>query len=153
MKQKMPGVGVGTISLIMIFSVLCLTVFAMLTLSTSNAEKILADKTSSFVKGYYEADSQATKIKAQILEAYPDGLLPSFAEGVDIAYEQGDGGAAVASYSCVVNDVQNLLVELRLENDKAEVLKWKTGYADDWESNDDMTVWDMDDFFGSIFGD
>ena len=152
MKQKMPGVGVGTISLIMIFSVLCLTVFAMLTLSTSNAEKILADKTSSFVKGYYEADSRATKIRAQILESYAEGSYPDSVEGVSIAYEHDDE-VTIASYACLVNDVQQLLVELKLENDKAVVLQWKTGYSDDWEIDDGMTVWDMDDFFGSILGD
>lgn len=151
MKQKMPGVGVGTISLIMIFSVLCLTVFAMLTLSTSNAEKILADKTSSFVSGYYNADSQATKIRAQILASYETGVYPPSVEGVDIAYSREDG-TTVASYACVVNDVQNLMVELRLENDKAVIMQWKTGYAEDWESDDAMPVWDMDDFLGSVLG-
>jgi len=145
MKQKVRGIGVGTISLIMIFSVLCLTIFAMLTLSTSNAEKALADRTSSFVKGYYEADSKATKIRAQIYESYTQGVFPASIDGVDITYEHS-GDITVAGYYCKVNDVQDLRVKLRLEQTGSYVLEWKTAYSEDWAYDDSLSVWDPDIF-------
>ncbi|MCL1982292.1 MAG: hypothetical protein FWG53_04270 [Clostridiales bacterium] len=142
MNQRSRGTGVGTVSLIMIFTVLCLTVFAMLTLSASNAEKLLADKTASFVKGYYEGDALATAVQASIAGS---GGFPESACGIDISYEQ-EGAAAVASYSCPVSDVQDLRVRLRLDKGKAVVLEWKTTYSQEWETDDSIMVWDGEDF-------
>ena len=145
MKQKTRSVGVGTISLIMIFAVLCLTVFAMLTLSTSNAEKALADRSSGFVKSYYEADLQATEIRAAILGSYAGGSFPESIDGIWITYDH-TGDVTYAAYSCEVNEVQELLVRLKLEKNKDSVLEWKTVYSQPWEFDDSLNVWD-----GSFF--
>ena len=145
MKQNTRGVGVGTISLVMIFAILCLTVFAMLTLSSSNAEKILADKTSGFVKNYYEADSRAMKIRALVFDSYMGGSLPESLDGVEITYER-DGDFVFASYSCEVDDVQDLIVRLRLGQNNDTVLEWRTGYSQNWEFDDSLNVWDGDFF-------
>ena len=146
MKQKSRGMGVGTVSLIMIFSVLCLTVFAMLTLSTSNAEKILADRTAAFIKGYYEADSLATEIMAELAVDNARGGLPGAVRGVEITYEETDDGAALANYTCKVTDVQDLVVALKLKGSGGEVLQWKTEYSQEWEFDDSLIVWDGDAF-------
>ena len=147
MKERTRGIGVGTISLVMIFAVLCLTVFAMLTLSTANAEKILADRTSLFVKGYYEADSRATEIRAAILESYSRGLFPESIYDVYIAYEPSDAGTLVF-YTCGISEVQELVVTLKLEENKDTVLEWRAGYSQDWAADDSVNVWD-----GISFGD
>jgi len=141
MKEKIRGAGVGTISLVMIFATLCLTVFAMLTLSTSNTEKILADRTSHFVKSYYEADSQATKIRAALLDSYNRGVFPESVDGVYVAYEESAGETFV-SYSCKISDVQELLVRLRLDTNGDTVLEWRAGYSQDWIFDDSVNVWD-----------
>jgi len=141
MKERTRGVGVGTISLVMIFAVLCLTVFAMLTLSTANTERILSDRTSSFVKSYYEADSRATAVRAAILESFKRGVYPESLDGVDIKYEQ-KGGDTFASYSCEINDVQELIVKLKLSSNIDTVLEWRAGYSQDWAFDDSVDVWD-----------
>ena len=146
MKQKSRGMGVGTVSLIMIFSVLCLTVFAMLTLSTSNAEKVLADRTASFIKGYYEADSLATEVMADLIAENGKGNFPETVRGVEIIYEQSDSGATLASFICYVTDVQDLAVVLNLEKDRETVMQWKTEYSQDWGFDDSIFVWDGDLF-------
>ena len=140
MKRRVRGVGTGTVSLIMIFSVLCLTVFAILTLSTSNAEKILAERSASFVKGYYEADSLATEIRAQIIDSYAKGAFLKSAADIEITYEQ-EGGITIASYACRVNDVQDLLVKLKLDKSSGSILEWKTGYSQNWEADGTITIW------------
>ncbi|MCL1808347.1 MAG: hypothetical protein FWG42_01100 [Clostridiales bacterium] len=142
MNQRSHGAGVGTVSLITIFAVLCLTVFAMLTLSASNAEKLLADKTASFVKGYYEADYLAAVVQANIVDS---GEFPESVYGVDVSYEK-EGAATVASYSCRVSDAQDLRVKLKLDAGQAAVLEWKTVYALGWEADDAITVWDGESF-------
>lgn len=141
MNRNARGTGIGTVSLVMIFAVLCLTVFATLTLSASNAEKALSDKTSTFVKGYYEADSLATKVSAELCASYENGVLPEFAHDVGISYEQ-DGAATIASFSCRVTEMQDLLVSLRLEKGLVSVLNWKTWYSQSWEADNSITVWD-----------
>ena len=143
MKQKIRGVGVGTISLIMIFSVLCLTIFAMLTLSTANAERVLSERTSSFVKGYYEADSEATTIRAALIESYSTGVLPDIVAGVEIVYERVNGGVE-ASFVCEVNNVQHLIVKLFLGTAGDSVLEWRTGNSGGWMFDDSLTLFDQD---------
>ena len=50
---------VGGCSLLVIFAVLCLMVFALLSLSSVQAERRLADAATQSVLDYYEADLQA----------------------------------------------------------------------------------------------
>jgi len=154
MKQKVRGVGVGTVSLVMIFAVLCLTVFAILTLSTSTAEKVMAERTASFVSGYYEADTKATKIRASILDFQrngffdslrnenPDGTaMQSVIDGVELIVERSADGIFV-SYSCEINEVLDLSVKLRLVGDADVVLGWRTVHTRDWDMDDGLLVWD-----------
>lgn len=56
----------GAVSLVMIFVVLCLTVFSVLTLSTAVGESKLAQATAQHTADYYAADAQATAIAAQL---------------------------------------------------------------------------------------
>jgi len=148
MKQKSRGMGVGTVSLIMIFSVLCLTVFAMLTLSTSNAEKVLADRTAAFIQGYYDADCLATAVLAELSASRAEGNYPDTACGVEITYDEASGGAKLANYTCKVTDVQDLVVMIELSENHEKVMQWKTEYSQTWEFDDSLTVWD-----GDMFGD
>jgi hypothetical protein len=113
----------------------------MLTLSSANAEKVIADRTSSFVLTYYEADRLATKIRAEVLDYHSRGdYLDSF-EGVEIKYEHA-GNAVFVSYSCEINDVQDMIVRLRLEQGKDAVLEWRTEYSQMWEPDDSLNVFD-----------
>lgn len=56
----------GAVSLVMIFVVLCLTVFSVLTLSTAVGESKLAQATAQHAADYYAVDAQATAIAAQL---------------------------------------------------------------------------------------
>ena len=59
-------VAVGGSSLLVIFAVLCMTVFALLSLSSVQAERRLADAATQSVVSYYEADLQAEIILARL---------------------------------------------------------------------------------------
>ena len=58
-KARFSPPAVGVSSLLVIFAVLCLTVFALLSISTVRADGRLGDKVQTAVIGYYEADFQA----------------------------------------------------------------------------------------------
>jgi len=148
MKQNVRGAGVGTVSLVLIFAVLCLTVFAVLTLSTANAEKTMANRTADFVTSYYIADTNATIITAHILESYRSGTFPEEGSidasffGVPLTAEPCDSDILYVSFIYKVNDVLNLSVKLRLSEGCETVLVWRLVSSLDWEVDDTLPVWD-----------
>ena len=73
---------IGASSLLVIFAVLCLTVFALLSLNTVMAEKRMADASAQAVAAYYEADLEAEKIFAR-LRSGETPLLLAAAKGHD----------------------------------------------------------------------
>lgn len=119
---------VGGSSLLVIFAVLCLTVFALLGLSTVQAGSRLSQSTALAVSAYYEADCQAETIFARLRS----GELP---EGVT---QTGN----LYSYICPISDTQQLCVTLRKEADSWLVLRWQAESTAAWEANDDLNVWD-----------
>ena len=65
-KERISAPAVGGSSLLVIFAVLCLTVFALLSLSTVQAEKRMADAAAEAVADYYAADLQAQEVFARL---------------------------------------------------------------------------------------
>ena len=117
---------VGGSSLLVIFAVLCLTVFALLSLSTVQAEMRLADAATDAVTRYYEADLQAEEIYARLRNG----------EAVYCVTEQ-DG---VYEYRISISQRQMLQVRLQKINENWEVLQWQA-IALEEEPDDRMDVW------------
>ncbi|MBQ1280649.1 MAG: hypothetical protein IIY16_00165 [Oscillospiraceae bacterium] len=126
--QKFQPPMVGGSSLLVVFAVLCLTVFALLGFSTVQADQRLSDASIGAVADYYEADSQAEAILAQLRS----GSIP---EGVT----EADG---VYSYACTVSDTQELQVEVRIEGENWEILRWQTVSTVEWSADEPISVWD-----------
>ena len=127
-KKRMAMPATGGSSLLVIFAVLALTVFAILSISTVTADQKLADKSAVSVAAYYEADCKAEMILAEIRS----GKLP---EGVK---KDGD----LYSYKCPVTETLNLEVEVLVEDEEYEVLRWQMVSAADWQNDDSLPVWD-----------
>ena len=117
---------IGGSSLLVIFAVLCLTVFALLGFSTVQADKRLADVSIQAVSDYYAADCAAEEILARLRS----GQLP---EGVS---QEGD----VYAYSCPISPTQALQVEVC--GDGWEILRWQAVSTIQWQENTDMELWD-----------
>ena len=116
---------VGGSSLLVIFAVLCLTVFALLGLSSVQANGRLSDASAQAISGYYTADCQAEAILSRLRA----GELP---EGVTVS----DG-----LYTSI-SDTQTLAVEVRLDGADWTVLRWQAVSIAAWESDDTLSVWD-----------
>ena len=114
MKNKRTGLHpfVGGTSLLIIFAVLCLTVFALLTISTAEAERRLSDVSANAVSAYYAADLKAEEIFARLR----GGEIP---EDVIV-----DGN--IYSYTCYISETQYIAVELSCENGKWTVISWQS---------------------------
>lgn len=100
---------VGVVSLLVIFSVLCLTVFAMLAISTVQTDKILSAKAAEAVTGYYRADCEAEKTLAQLRS----GEKPEYVVETDGIY----------SYTHTISETQTLVVEVMVEGENYDILR------------------------------
>lgn len=118
---------VGGSSLVVIFAVLCLTVFALLGLSVVRADQRLADAGRKAVSDFYAADTQAELLLARLRA----GELP---EGVTA---EGD----LYRYACRVSDTQVLIAEVRISGAEWDVLRWQLVSTTEWQENDDLSVW------------
>ena len=120
---------IGGSSLLVIFAVLCLTVFALLGLSTAQAGQRLSEASAAVTAGYYKADAQAEQILAQLRSGEVPENVTALA---DNRY----------AYACPVSDTQELQVEVQVSGRAYRILRWQTVSTADWEAEDDMTVWD-----------
>lgn len=128
-KKKFSPPAVGGIALLMAFAVLCLTVFALLSLTTVRADVRLADASVQAVSDYYAADQAAQAILARLRR----GELP---EGVTSI------GENLYAYSCPVSDRQQLEVEVEVDGAAYRILRWQTVPTGEWEADDSLEVWD-----------
>ena len=121
---------IGGNSLLVIFAVLCLTIFALLSLSTVQADGPLADASARAVIGYYQADRQAEELLARLRSGeLPDGVT-----------QEGE----IYTYACPISDTLELRVEVLVPLDGGEhtVLRWQAASAAQWEGEETLDLWD-----------
>lgn len=125
--HRMSAPAIGGSSLLVIFAVLCLTVFALLSLSTVQAEKRMADASAQTVTAYYEADLEAERIFARLRSG----------EAVSGVQQNGNS----YHYSCPITENQVLKVELKQEEDGWKVTLWQV-FAQSEPISETLPVWD-----------
>jgi len=103
---------VGIASLLVIFAVLSITMFSIISLSSALASERINEASLNAVYNFYRADTEAEEIFMQIR----NGHIP---EGVIIEND-------VFSFSCYISPVQTLEVEIKKEDGKWEILRWQT---------------------------
>lgn len=124
----------GGASLLVVFAVLCLTIFALLSLTTVQADARLADASVQAVADYYAADLEAQTILARLRA----GERP---EGVTFS----GSGLLRAEYTCRISDTQELQVSVILEGiaDRDYVIeRWQAAPSVEWESDESLELWD-----------
>lgn len=123
--RGMPPVGLA--SLLVILSVLALTVFALLALSTVRANSRLRQQTEQAVLGYYAADCEAEEILARLR----NGEVP---QGV----RQENGRYF---YECTISPTQTLQVEVETDGLDFQLFRWQAVSTTRWETEEDLPVW------------
>ena len=109
--KRFSAPAIGGSALLVIFAVLCLTVFALLSLGTVLAQQRLADASVQAVQDYYEADLEAQRIYARLRAG----------ETVDGVQTEGE----LFRYSCPVTERQTLEVEVKKEANGWRVCRWQ----------------------------
>ena len=127
-EQRFSPPTLGGSSLLVIFAVLCLTVFALLGLSTVQADSRLSEASANAVSAYYQADAQAESTLALMRSGQtPDGISV-----------HGD----IYSFVCPISETQELQVEVQHSGEAWTVLRWQAVSVTQWEADDSLDVWD-----------
>ena len=117
---------IGGSSLLAIFAVLCLVIFALLSLNTALAEKRLSEASAQAAEEWYAADLKAQEIFARLRagEAVP---------GVEQTGSE-------FTYEIPVSGHQTLLVSLKKNENCWEILSWQA-VAHPEDGNTTLPVW------------
>lgn len=127
------GPGIGSASLIMLFVVLCLTVFAALTIVSVRAELTLSRRYAQSTEAYYAADARATEAAAKIYAA-ADRVSAAISLGCEVTAEES-GVAAV--YETEIDANRILRVEIFIgESGAVEIRSWKPVVSNSWQTGE-----------------
>ena len=118
---RAPGLNVGSASIVMVFAVLCLTVFAVLSLLTARSELALAERAAGAVANFYAADTLAVELL--------DNLTAGTDPAADPSYTSLDDG--LVSYTVPIDDNQSLFVLLALDSGP-RILEWRVYMSGEW---------------------
>ena len=141
MRKNKQGMSVGVVSLIMIFVVFLLVSLAVLSLTTASANARMAGKSLETQTAYYEADAKAQETLAQIDGALKSvGADPAALEGLDrgVTCEPETG---TIRFDTAVSDTATLKSELRVEGNRAAVIRWQTVTGGEWQTDDTKNLW------------
>ena len=124
--------GVGSASIVLIFAVLCLAIFTMISYMSALADEVLIEREVTLVRAFYEADVLAEKILHEILTA--DGEVPYSALGVEItSFWDFDLWAEKVSFAVPISEKQELYVVAVISESSYEILTWRIQLEGDWD--------------------
>lgn len=128
-RKKISFTSVGGSSILTIFAVLCFIVFALLSLSTARADRTLADKSAEAVQNYYRADTEAEEILGRL-------------RGGEVPEQVTKSGYNEYSYSCKIDEKQELQVKVEIQGERYFIKQWRKVYVGEWDADDSMEVFE-----------
>ena len=124
-KTSYPPVNIGTSFMLVLFLILCMIIFAVLSLSTALKDQAFSQKNAVLISEYYMANNAAEEKLAEIDQAIADGRITE----------------PTVTYLIPINDNQSLQVVLEIhpdQNERYKIVTWKQIPATDW--NGDQTL-------------
>lgn len=124
MTRRLPPIGIGVITVLMVLLVLTLSVFSALTMTSARADLSLSRRNAETVSAYYAADAEASRQYA------------AFAEGNEPELES----------TIPMTEKQSLYLHLTRENGEVKVLAWQSVMTDEDDGavdiGDGLPIWD-----------
>lgn len=141
---------IGTPSLILIFMILCLVTFGMLSLTTAKGEWNLAQRNAQYVEEFYQADGEGEVFYQMVLGAVKRAEsnsqdLESFRSA--LSNELGgyyDTETSVVSTQIPMKRSQALSIKLILnleKENKISISQWKVMQTEDYEIDRSLPVY------------
>ena len=130
------GIGVGGASILLVFAVLSLTIFSIITLNSAMADRAITDVWKQAALAYYEADTLAEIIVSEILA---QDEIPQFVQGTEIMKDmEGDS----LSFSLTVSEQKELHVKIAIFDGYYETLEWRLRDVGNWVMFDEgFNLW------------
>lgn len=152
MNEKQSGgrANIGTSSLILIFIILCLTIFGLLSLSSAGSDWRLAQKNAESIKGYYEADSKGVEFVAMVEEtlarcgetAADDEEYQSLVKEELGSFYQEETNIAQTEIEMPYGQMLHIELEISREEEAGyRILNWNVYHSVDYEIDKSMPVW------------
>lgn len=129
--------GAGSALLVLIFSILCLTVSTLMTLSSANSDKAMTKKLGESVLSYYSTDGKAVETAVAFRNSILNGDIPTKIGGITITSEEN----GVFTYSCPIDDARTICVSLKEKNGTLLILSWLETHTNAWAPDEALQVW------------
>lgn len=152
-KRKYPTINIGSSSMLVVFIILCLVTFSVLSVASANNDRKYSEKIADRTTAYYEASNKAEELLSQIddklnqvyeqynaeyLSQVPDALTSI--DGIDTS------DFPSVSFSVPINDTQTLSVSLLIQIPEKEgdtfytVTSWKEISTEVWNGDEPMNL-------------
>lgn len=127
------GMGVGYISVMVIFVTVCLTLFATFSLRAASSNDAFNKRSGEFLKSYYSADSKAKQILAE-LDASAKVAASGFFFEDEFELTEHEGvvikrvkGGCSADYSVAIDERRELKCGILFKPDGSyEITRWQS---------------------------
>ncbi len=158
-KKKFPVTNIGTVSLLMIFIVLCMVTFAALSLSEAARDNNFSKKLAAQTSQYYKASNTAEEVLSDIDFILTDAL--SVNPGNDSYYKKVSKDLTaqnirdtsltvnhdIVSYQIPMNEHHALSVSLRITSPKDaktegnfSIISWEEIQTTEWEGSNSLNL-------------
>ncbi|MCL1906033.1 MAG: hypothetical protein FWG06_03380 [Clostridiales bacterium] len=147
-KKQSPLFGVGGVTLLTVLLVLALTMFAVLTLSSAQADMRLSEKNARAVRDYYAADAQAVRLQAAVAELWssdrykpqPEEIRDALLNDFDLAVADWDDGFMIFC-DIPINEAGHILQLTLFLAPPGTAGRWRT---EQWQFVPPPTVFDFE---------
>lgn len=153
--KRFPLTNIGTVSLLMIFIVLCMVTFAALSLSESARDLKFSQKLAAHTTEYYKASNQAEEVLPEITPILKQCSADYTSESdyyTAVANNLPDRDSislkaegATISYQVQINDSHALAVSIRMNAPKEitagnyyQITSWKEIQTSEWEADNSL---------------
>ena len=144
-KGRRVSAGIGISSLILIFVVLAVAVFSVLTLLTVRQDLNSARLSCTAQEQYYAADTKATELLAKLRELCGDESVTDITAaagelGID-AKQRGRDGTVAFSWSVSINEDSLLSCAADYSGGKLNITEWRTVNNMSYINENSLPVW------------
>lgn len=138
---------IGSSSLILIFIVLCLATFGILSLGNAQGDELLSARNAAAVKEYYRADGQGEAFVAMVDRALKQAEGSSAAEVKEQVlstlgdYYQADTDHLVTVIPMSAGQAMQVELDVDWAKKSYEVVAWNVFIQEDYEIDQSIPVW------------
>lgn len=130
---------IGATSLLTVFAVLCLTMFALLTLSDVRSDARLADASLESTRAYYAADARAQEILARLRSG--EDVAEAGETKIKVIHDGAQPSGQYYEYAVPISDTLELQVLVAVEGRDYQVLRWQAVSTTEWDEEIGLEVW------------